>query len=203
MTFANQTLNEFFENVAARTVTPSGGAVAAVGGASGAALCEMVCIHTIEKDDYADVRTEFTAIRNELETRRVRLLELADEDSMAVEELQSAFGTSKDDGRAELIQEKSRQAAEVPLEIAESCLDILEHATVVTANGNTNALADAGTGVFLAHSALQASVFTVRTNLEIIEEPTTTTRLEEQLSDLDEKSKEALSQVKSNLEQIK
>src|SRR5699024_943955 len=194
MTFANQTLDEFLGNVAAHTVTPSGGAVAAVGGASGAALCEMVCIHTIEKDDYADVRIEFTDIRTALETRRTRLLELADEDSMAVEELQAAFETSNDDGRAELIQEKSQQAAEIPHEIAESCLDILEHATVVTAKGNTNALADAGAGAFLAHSALQASVVTVRINLELIEDTTTITGMEKRLDDITTKGKEALAQ---------
>lgn len=51
MNFADQTISEFLEDVAATTVTPSGGAVAAIGGAFGAALCEMVCIHTIKNND--------------------------------------------------------------------------------------------------------------------------------------------------------
>ncbi|EMA46057.1 cyclodeaminase/cyclohydrolase family protein [Halococcus saccharolyticus] len=202
MTFADQTINQFLENVAASAVTPSGGAVAAVGGAFGAALCEMVCIHTIEKDGYADVRPELTDIRDELGTRRVRLLELADEDSMAVDELQAAFETPNDEDRAELVQEKSRRTAEVPLEIAETCLGVLEHARVVTAKGNRNAIADAGTGAFLAHSALKASVFTVQSNLELIEDPTAVADIEARLAEIDRRDDEALKQVEANIEEI-
>ncbi|UOO96822.1 cyclodeaminase/cyclohydrolase family protein (plasmid) [Halococcus dombrowskii] len=201
MTFANQTINEFLGNVAASAVTPSGGAVAAIGGASGAALCEMVCIHTIEKDGYTDAQTELTGIRDELGNHRNRLLELADEDSMAVDELQTAFETSNNGDRTDLIQEKSRQAAEVPLEIAETCLDILKHARVVTANGNRNALADAGTGAFLAHSAHQASIFTVQSNLALIEDTTIVTEIEERLTEVDGDAAKALKQVKMNVEE--
>ena len=61
-----------------------------------------------------------TYTRDELEARRVRLLELADEDSIAVDELQAAFKTSREKARAELVQKASHRTAEVPLEIAES-----------------------------------------------------------------------------------
>jgi formiminotetrahydrofolate cyclodeaminase len=201
MTFADQSISEFLEDVAASAVTPSGGAVAAVGGASGAALCEMVCIHTIEKDGYADVRAELTDICDELETHRARLLELADEDSMAVDELQAAFETPNDEDRAELVQEKLRHAIEVPLEVAEVCLDVLEGARVVTVKGNRNALADAGTGAFLAHSALKASVFTIQHNLELIEDSTAVAEVEDCLARIGRRGDEALEQVKANVEE--
>ena len=202
MTFADQSINEFLEDVAASTVTPSGGAVAAVGGAFGATLCEMVCIHTIEKDGYAGVRPELTDICDELGTRRVRLLELADEDSMAVDELQAAFETPNDEDRTELVQEKSRRTAEVPLEIAEVCLGVLEHARVVTEKGNRNALADAGTGAFLAQSALQGSIFTVQSNLELIADPNDTKEIENRSDEIHKRSEEAITTVKSNLEDV-
>lgn len=201
MTFADQTINGFLENVAASAVTPSGGAVAAVSGAFGAALCEMVCIHTIEKDGYIDVRSELTEIRDDLETRRIRLLELADEDSIAVDELQAAFEIPNNGDRTELVQEKSRRTTEVPLEIAEVCLQILEHARVVTSKGNRSALADAGTGAFLAHSALEASVFTAQGNLELIEDSTAVNEVEERTAKIDTKADEALEQVKANVEE--
>ncbi|WP_256685330.1 cyclodeaminase/cyclohydrolase family protein [Halococcus qingdaonensis] len=199
MAFAEQTIAEFLDDVAARAVTPSGGAVAAVGGACGAALCEMVCIHTIEKDD-GDVESELSTVRTELETRRERLLELADEDSAAVDELQAAFAASTDEERAELIDERSRRAADVPLDIAEACLDVLDHSKIVTAKGNQNALADAGTGAFLAHAALKAAVFTVRSNLGLIEDPTVVAAIEERVAEIDERGDEALTQVRSNIE---
>ena len=199
MSFADRTIDEFLDDVAANAVTPSGGAVAAVGGAFGAALCEMVCIHTIEKDDYADVRAELTEIRDELGARRGRLLELADEDSAAVDELQAAFETPNGEDRAELLREKSRRTAEVPLEIAEVCLDVLEHAKVVTAKGNRNALTDAGTGAFLAHAALQASIVTVQSNLGMVADANDITGIEKRSDEIDERSEKALTTVKSNL----
>lgn len=199
MTFANQTLDEFLASVAAPTVTPSGGAVAAVGGAFGAALCEMACIHTVEKEGYADVHAEFGDRRDELAEHRTRLLELADEDAVAVEELQAAFETS-DDGRAELVQDRALRAVDVPVAVAESCLDILEHATAATANGNTNALADAGSGALLTRSALRSSVLTARTNLELLEDTATVSEIDDRLDTISNESDEALSRITSNLE---
>ena len=197
MSFAERTIDEFLDDVAASAVTPSGGAVAAVGGAFGAALCEMVCIHTIERDDSNG--TELATIRPALETHRARLLALADEDSIAVDELQAAFAASTDE-RDGPIAERSRRAAQVPLDIAETCLAVLDHATVVTAKGNPNALADAGTGAFLAHAALEAAVFTVHSNLALIEEPADREGIERRLAGIDERGDEALDRVRANIE---
>ena len=86
MTFADQSIDEFLESVASATVTPSGGAVAAVCGAAGAALCQMVCIHTAGKDGYADVEREMHSARDAFETHRIRLLALADEDGPGSDE---------------------------------------------------------------------------------------------------------------------
>lgn len=199
MTFADQTVGEFLGNVASTTITPSGGAVAAIGGATGAALCEMVCIHTIGKDGYASVEQEMIRARDELSVHRTRLLKLADEDSAAVDELQAAFETPDGKSRDETIQEAAKRATTVPLEIAEACHEIIEHATVVTENGNQNAIADAGTGVFLAHAALQASVWTVQLNLEIIESSSFNAEMDNRSTKINDSAKEALKQVKTNV----
>ena len=200
MTVANQTLDEFLASVAAPTVTPSGGAVAAVGGAFGTALCEMACIHTLGKESYADVHIEFGARRDALEGHRTRLLELADEDVVAVEELQSAFESSDDGSRAASVQERVRHAVDVPVAVAECCLDVLEHATAATARGNPNTLADTGTGALLARSALRSSVLTARTNLELLEDATAVSETNGRLETISDESDDALSRITSNLE---
>lgn len=192
MTFADQPLSEFLENVASTAVTPSGGAVAAVSGAAGAALCEMVCIHTIERDGYTDVEGELPRVRDELETHRHRLLQLADEDSAAVDELQDAFKTPSDEGRDELIQKAAKHATEVPLKTAEECLGIIEHAPVVTERGNENAIADAETGVFLAGAALRASVLTVQLNAELIEDESFTEEIEDRMMEINDAAEEVM-----------
>lgn len=199
MTFADRTISDFLEDVASATVTPSGGAVAAIGGAAGAALCEMACVHTLGKDGYAEVEREIAGVRDDLGTDRTRLLELADEDSAAVDELQAVFGTSGRDGHERAMQDAAKHATEVPLETAEKCLAVLEGATVVTKEGNRNAIADAGTGAFLAHAALQASVSTVGLNLGMIEDATFVAQTRDRTTEIDDSAETALEQVQTNV----
>ena len=202
MSFTDQTIGEFLDSVASTTVTPSGGAVAAVGGAAGAALCEMVCIHTIGKDGYAEVEREMTDVRNELGANRIRLLELADEDSAAVDELQEAFRTPSSDERDEAIGEAAKRAIEVPVETAEECLDVIEHAAVITEKGNRNAIADAATGALLAHATLQSSVMTARLNLEMIENATFVAEIEHRSTEIDDSAARAVKQVRENISDV-
>ncbi|MFB6224098.1 MAG: cyclodeaminase/cyclohydrolase family protein [Haloarcula sp.] len=166
MTFADQPIGEFLDAVASGQVIPSGGAVAAVGGAMGASLCEMVCIHTLRKDGDDDVSAELADVKDTLASRRTQLLELADEDAKAVDEVQAAF----ESGDVARIQTASKRSTEVPLEIAELSLDVVENAATVTANGTPVAKPDAAAGALLAHAALRASVTTVRANLDMIDE---------------------------------
>ncbi|EMA48083.1 hypothetical protein C450_20266 [Halococcus salifodinae DSM 8989] len=71
----------------------------------------------------------------------------------------------------------------------------------MTSKGNRNALADAGTGVFLAHSALKASVYTAESNLELIEDPSAVTEAEERGAKIERRADEVLKQVKANVEE--
>ena len=199
MTFANQTISEFLENVASASIIPSGGAGAAVGGAIGAALCEMVCIHTIRKDGYADVERELTTARDELNRHRHRLLKLADEDSAAVDALQEAFQKSDTEDDDQTIEQAARSAVEIPIEVAETCLSVVEHATVITERGNRNAIADVGTGAFLAYAAVQSSLVTVQANRELIENVTFLAEIERRSTEIDDSAMRAFGQVKENV----
>ncbi|MFB6223450.1 MAG: cyclodeaminase/cyclohydrolase family protein [Haloarcula sp.] len=163
MTFADQPIGEFLADVASGQVTPSGGAVAAVGGAMGAALCEMVCIHTASTEAAA---TELSRVGDTLADRRERLLTLADEDAGAVDAVGAAFESGDDAG----IQAAAKRSTKVPLETAEVCLAVIEHARTVTAKGTPVAVPDAAVGALLAAAALQASVATVRANLDMIDD---------------------------------
>ncbi|MCJ0621367.1 cyclodeaminase/cyclohydrolase family protein, partial [Haloarcula hispanica] len=166
MTFADQPISEFLDDVASGQVTPSGGAVAAVGGAMGAALCEMVCIHTVGTDGSEAAADELSEVGDTLADRRERLLALADEDAATVDAVGAAI-ESGDDAR---MQAASKRSTEVPLETAEVCLDVVEHARTVTAKGTPVAVPDAAVGALLAAAALQASVATVRANLDMIDD---------------------------------
>lgn len=211
MRFAEQSIESFLVSVASHALTPSAGAVAAVVGASGAALCEMVCLHTVGNDGSDDVETELADdVETELvdvgETLRAfrgRLLALADEDAAAVEGVRSVFETQTEEGERagqSKRQDAIRRAIEVPLEIAETCLAILERAAVVAVKGTQKARADAVTGAFLAHAALQASLGLVRTNLALLDTGPFVSETSERVAELEDSGQEALEGVQSALE---
>jgi formiminotetrahydrofolate cyclodeaminase len=200
MTFADQTVREFIEDVASGTATPGGGSVAAIAGAAGAALCEMVCNLTIGKDDYADVEDELSEIESELSTHRERLLELADEDSAAFDEVMAAFKTPAEEGRAEAIEEASKLATEVPLETAENCLAVVEGAVTVTEKGSESSVTDGGTAGLLAHAALQAALYNVEINLASIDDESYVEDIASRAEEIEADAAAALEQVTQNVE---
>jgi len=198
MTYADRSIRAFLEEVASPAVVPGGGSVAAVCGGAGAALCEMACIHTVEREDYTDVTEELAGIREDLRTRRDRLLELADEDAAAADAVKEAFQTPQEDGRDRTIGEASERATEVPLETATACLAVLEGATVVVKKGNRNTVPDAVTGALLAHAALEASVRTARSNQEYLTDDAFVVAVEGRSTELERDASEALRAVRAN-----
>ena len=175
-------IGAFLEALASKRLTPSGGSTAAVGGAMGAACCEMVCVHTdgvsVPESSGADASTptdspapgDLSEAAAELAACRERLLELADEDVAAV----GAFDSALEGDEAARADAEARLLA-VPIRTAEACLVVLECAEVVLAAGNPRALADGVTGVLLADGALEAAVYTARTNLGASESPAAAT----------------------------
>jgi formiminotetrahydrofolate cyclodeaminase len=61
-----------------------------------------------------------------------------------------------------------------------------------------NAVADAVTGAFLAHSALEASLFTVRANLESIPDEGFVAEMEERAADIETRAETAFERVEAN-----
>jgi len=196
MTFANQPIGEFLDDIASGQVTPSGGAVAGIGGAMGAALCEMVCIHTVGTDGSETKAGELAAVREDLTDSRERLLALADEDAAAVDAVGAAF-ESGDNGK---IQAASKRSTEVPLETAEVCLDVVKHARSVTAKGTSVAVPDAAVGALLAAAALQASVSTVRANLDLIADKSFVAEMEQRANEVEAAGEAALEEAVANAE---
>jgi len=164
MGYESRPLAGLLSEIASTNVTPAGGTAGAVVGAIGTSLCEMVCIHTLARDDHAAVAAEMADVRVDLKRRRDQLLDLAATDAAVVA---AAFGT----GSGEPDEADFKRATGVPLTTATACLDFLERARAVVREGTATAVVDAGTGVFLVHSALRASVFTARRNLQRVSEP--------------------------------
>jgi formiminotetrahydrofolate cyclodeaminase len=154
----------------------------------------MVCLHTIGKTGYADVEEEMAEIHEDLMKQRGVLLDLADKDAEVVDELLVAYRDESDQTVA------MKKATGVPLTIAEACLSVVEHATVVSEKGNRNAVPDAGTGSFLVYSALQASIFTVRSNLNRLSDSEFTEEMEARAAAIEQSAELEFERVLSNVE---
>ena len=139
--------SSYLEEVASRTAAPGGGSVAAVVAAFAAALTEMAA-------RYAD--EEETAAR--AGALRARFIELAAEDAEAYGAVLGAKGEER--------QQALSRAADVPLELAESAVEVAELANRLAAGGNPTLRGDAMTAALLATAATKAAANLVEINLE-------------------------------------
>jgi len=204
VTYDDAPIGEFLDDIASERVAPAGGTAAAITAATGAALCEMVCVHTMaaERDrsaeppdatdtgrvarapgedhapSSADPEPSFPEIRSGLRRRRTALLALADRDGAVVEKLFGADGAAS--ARVE------RRAAGIPLAVSEAALEVLLDAETVFRHGRAGVAADAKTGAYLADAAVRASVETVRINAAALPEGSFAAGIEDRATDVTE-----------------
>lgn len=186
-------LDDFLDSIASGTVAPAGGTATAVVGATGASLCEMVCVHTLGNEEYADVAEAMAALRDDLHRQREHLLDLAEADATVVDELFS----SADGETGEFAIKRS---IGVPLTIAIACGNILELAVDVAATGTRNALPDARTGVTLTRAALRAAIFTARSNVDLVSDQSFVADIDERTTSLETRADVAHEQVLRHIE---
>jgi len=87
----------------------------------------------------------------------------------------------------------------VPLDVARSAVEVMELVLQVVANGNRNALSDAGTAGALAQAALIGAAYNVRTNLAVLEEDDTVRLLLNELDEVEERAAALDEQIQSEL----
>ena len=164
MKIQNQKIGEFLDNVASKSPTPGGGAVAAVTGAVAASLVEMVCNLTIGKKSYSDVQDEMIRVAERASELSQELLDLADRDSEAFEKVMEAYKTTD----KEKIKGALLLAIEVPKKTAELCENVRELAVITAELGNTNAHSDAMSAEHLAFAAVQSATENIEINKKML-----------------------------------
>jgi glutamate formiminotransferase/formiminotetrahydrofolate cyclodeaminase len=162
-------LDDYLSQVAAANAAPGGGNAAAMAGALGAALGEMVAGLTQGRKKYEAVEAEAGRIRQRLAEQRRRLYELAWEDSAAYGRLMEAVKLPAETEqqraeRSEMIEQTTRAATEAPLRTAQHAAAVLEDLLVLVESGNRNARSDAAAGASLANAALKSAQYNVIIN---------------------------------------
>lgn len=177
-------LKEFLEKTASNEPVPGGGSSAALNAAMATALTEMVANLTIGRKKYADADKRMREIAAEMSAQRSRFLEDIDRDAEAYRQVMEAYRLPKETEKEQqlrdaTIQEATKEASLIPMEVAESAFSLLETMRETLQRGNPNAATDGLVGLMNCRTAILSALLNVRVNLggirdeKFVEEMTT------------------------------
>ncbi len=160
-----ESCRKFVEVLASNAPTPGGGGAAALVGAVGTALGNMVGSLTVGKKKYAAVEAEIVDLKAKCDALQTDLLDLVKKDADGFAPLAKAYGIPKDDpNRDEILEKATIDACAVPMEIMEKCCQALDYIAVFAAKGSRLAVSDAGCGAVCCKAALQSASLNVFIN---------------------------------------
>ena len=160
-----QSCRTFVEVLASNEPAPGGGGAAALVGALGTALGNMVGSLTVGKKKYAQVEEEIIALKARCDALQKELLDQVEADDKGFVPLAKAYGIPKDDpNRDRILEEATVTACAVPMHIMELCCQAIDCIAVFAAKGSRLAVSDAGCGAVCCKAALQAASLNVFIN---------------------------------------
>lgn len=163
--FTKKTCREFVDALASSAPAPGGGGAAALAGALGTALGNMVGSLTVGKKKYADVEEEIIQLKAKCDALQAALLDMVAEDARCFEPLAAAYGIPKDDpNRAAVMEDALMTACSSPMRIMELCCQAIDAIAVFAEKGSRIAVSDAGCGAALCKAALQSASLNVFIN---------------------------------------
>lgn len=168
---------DFLDQLAAELPTPGGGAAAALAGALAAGLTSMVARYTLGRERFAHVADRVAALLHRSETLRAALAHGADADAAAYAALAAAYRLPRADDaqravRQAAIARAARTAADVPLDLAARCVELLALAEELAAIGNPQLISDVGATAVLAESTVEALLLNAEVNLPSVGDAT-------------------------------
>ena len=173
MDMTMESCRKFVEVLASDAPAPGGGGAAALVGAIGTALGNMVGSLTVGKKKYADVEAEIIALQGKCSALQKELLDQVEADEKGFVPLARAYGIPKDDpARAETLEKATVTACQVPVRIMELCCEAMEAIAVFAAKGSRLAVSDAGCAAVCVKAALQAASLNVFINTKTLKDRT-------------------------------
>ena len=173
MDMTTKSCREFVTVLASNEPAPGGGGAAALVGALGTALGNMVGSLTVGKKKYADVEEEIIALKAKCDTLQTELLNQVEADEINFLPLAKAYGIPKDDpNRDKIMEEATIIACSTPVKIMELCCEALDVIAIFAAKGSRLAVSDAGCGAVIVKSALQAASLNVFINTKTLKNRT-------------------------------
>jgi glutamate formiminotransferase/formiminotetrahydrofolate cyclodeaminase len=194
----------FLDQVAATAPTPGGGSVAALAGALAAALASMVCGLSLAREDEEDNAGNLRQALESAERLRGELSGLVEQDASAYRAVLEAYRLPKatpeqKKERSAAIQRGLKQAAAVPLLVAEGAVKVLELLPSLLETGLHSAASDVGVAAYMAQAAVKGAALNVRTNQRSLRDEALVVSLEGQLTALEAQARELMATLEKAL----
>ena len=194
----------FLDDLASSAPTPGGGSAAAFTAAESAALVAMVARLTIGKKLYADVEAEMRDMLAKAEELRAKLTAMIEKDADAFKAVMQAYKLPKGDAQQKEVRSKAIaaamvEAASVPLDTAQTALEVMHLAAEAAAKGNANAITDAWSAVALAYASISSAGANVRVNLGSLDKDAQTEAIRKQLIDVETQAVAVRLETKKNI----
>ncbi|MDW7673214.1 MAG: cyclodeaminase/cyclohydrolase family protein [Bacillota bacterium] len=175
MSMLENKCTDFLDELASKAAVPGGGGAAALGGAVGMALSNMVGNLTVGKKKYADVEDEVKELIEKGSKVIEELKSLVDKDAEVFEPLSKAYGLPKDTPelakvKEETLEQCSKDACSVPMEIMRKCYEGIKLHERMGQIGTNIAISDVGCGVAFMKAALISGSLNVIINLNTIKD---------------------------------
>jgi glutamate formiminotransferase/formiminotetrahydrofolate cyclodeaminase len=198
--FENRRVAELLELLASDSPTPGGGTAAALAGAMGASLAQMVAALTLSKEKFAAAHAVVRPIADAAARAQSGLVRLAREDSDAYDAVVAARRLPKETEAQKLERQQAvgaanRRAAEIPLATAKAAVALLTLLPDLAEHGNPNAVSDAGAAALLLDASVQGALLNVGINLGGISDADFVAHMQRETLALQEESQRARSRV--------
>lgn len=183
-------LSAFLEALASSAPTPGGGAVSALTGALAAALAEMVAQLTAGRPKYAAVDERVREIITQLQTARIRFVQLMEDDERAFQEVSAAYKlprTSDEErsSREAAVQRALSVAMQPPLAVMLTACAVLALAEEIARIGNGTVVSDAGCAAILGEAAVRSAALNVLANVVLLRDSAAAGDARQQVTDFE------------------
>jgi glutamate formiminotransferase/formiminotetrahydrofolate cyclodeaminase len=201
----NMKINDFTDEVSRDTPAPGGGSIAALAGALGSALASMVVNLSVGKGEFDSRYEELCLLAEKAQAVKDELIRAVDADTEAFNEVIAGMRMAKDTAeqlalRSEVIQAGYKSAAEVPLNTARLCREVIDICQAAADIGNQAVMSDAGVGALMAFAGVQGAIHNVRINLQHIKDEEFNARMKAQLGALLSESRELCDSIQQQVE---
>jgi glutamate formiminotransferase/formiminotetrahydrofolate cyclodeaminase len=198
-------LRQFADELSSDSPAPGGGSVAALCGVMAASLTAMVANLTFGKRGYERYFKKMNQTAVNAQLLKDELLSLVDRDAAAFNAVMSCYRLPKktEEERAQrqaAIQEATKTAAQIPLQIMETCGKVILLTDYVSKFGNLNSISDTGVAALAADAAIRGAALNVLINLDSIVDVEFKARMQAAVTQIKAKSQPLIRRIIKRVE---